>query len=80
MLLHGSSAANRVLILAHGAGAPMDTPFMNFFAKSLAGPDLRVARFEFPYMKFHHLKEFVIILHLLGILKDASRGSRGWIP
>ena len=51
MLLNGSSAANHVLILAHGAGAPMDTPFMNFFAKSLAGPDLRVARFEFPYMK-----------------------------
>lgn len=55
MLLNGPAVANHVLILAHGAGAPMDSPFMNYFAKSLAGPDLRVARFEFPYMKNQRL-------------------------
>lgn len=51
MLLNGPAAASQVLILAHGAGAPMDSPFMEYFAKSLAGAELRVARFEFPYMK-----------------------------
>jgi predicted alpha/beta-hydrolase family hydrolase len=36
--------------LAHGAGAGMDTPFMDFFAKGLGECGFRVARFEFPYM------------------------------
>ena len=36
--------------LAHGAGAPMDTAFMDFFADGLATRGFRVARFEFPYM------------------------------
>ena len=39
------------LILAHGAGAPMDSPFMNVMARGLAAEGLRVARFEFPYMR-----------------------------
>jgi predicted alpha/beta-hydrolase family hydrolase len=34
----------------HGAGAPMDTPFMTFFAEGLAARGWRVVRFEFPYM------------------------------
>ena len=39
-----------VLALAHGAGAPMDSPFMEAFAEGLSARGLRVARFEFPYM------------------------------
>ena len=35
---------------AHGAGAGMDTPFMNAFASGLASHGIRVVRFEFPYM------------------------------
>jgi predicted alpha/beta-hydrolase family hydrolase len=38
------------VLLAHGAGAPMDTPFMNAFAKELAGHGLQASRFEFGYM------------------------------
>lgn len=38
------------VVLAHGAGAPMDTPFMATLAAGLAHLGLRVARFEFPYM------------------------------
>ncbi len=38
------------IILAHGAGAAMDTPFMNAIAEGLADGGLRVVRFEFPYM------------------------------
>jgi len=37
-------------ILAHGAGAPMDTPFMNTIAEGLAEKGILVSRFEFPYM------------------------------
>jgi predicted alpha/beta-hydrolase family hydrolase len=38
------------IVLAHGAGAPMDTPFMNAMAEGLAGRGMLVSRFEFPYM------------------------------
>jgi predicted alpha/beta-hydrolase family hydrolase len=38
------------LALAHGAGAAMDSPFMNFMAERLGQEGIRVARFEFPYM------------------------------
>jgi len=38
------------LALAHGAGAPMDSPFMAHIAGGLGERGLRVARFEFPYM------------------------------
>ncbi|WP_455231606.1 alpha/beta family hydrolase [Geopseudomonas aromaticivorans] len=38
------------LILAHGAGAPMDSPFMSDIAERLAECGVRVVRFEFPYM------------------------------
>ncbi len=38
------------LVLAHGAGGPMDAPFMSTIAGGIAKAGLRVARFEFPYM------------------------------
>ncbi|WP_341706879.1 alpha/beta fold hydrolase [Halopseudomonas sp.] len=38
------------LLLAHGAGAPMDSPFMDQLAAALAARGVRVLRFEFPYM------------------------------
>lgn len=38
------------VLLAHGAGAPMDSPFLTLFAEALAGHDVTVARFEFAYM------------------------------
>ena len=47
---HGADGAPLTIALAHGAGAPMDTAFMNAFAESLAEKGFRVARFEFPYM------------------------------
>lgn len=39
------------VVLAHGAGAPMDSPFLNIVAAGLGAAGLRVARFEFPYMR-----------------------------
>lgn len=38
------------LILAHGAGAPMDSTFMQRMAELLAVRGIGVLRFEFPYM------------------------------
>ncbi|MBG0841076.1 dienelactone hydrolase family protein [Pseudomonas toyotomiensis] len=43
-------AAWGTLILAHGAGAPMDSPFMQTMAEGLAVCGVRVVRFEFAYM------------------------------
>jgi predicted alpha/beta-hydrolase family hydrolase len=39
------------LILAHGAGAPMDSGFMTGIAGLLGTRGIRVLRFEFPYMR-----------------------------
>jgi predicted alpha/beta-hydrolase family hydrolase len=50
MIVNGAEDARISLVLAHGAGAPMDHSFMNTIAEGLASEDLRVVRFEFPYM------------------------------
>lgn len=49
-LVEGPESAPLTVALAHGAGAPMDAPFMNSVAAGLAAAGHRVARFEFPYM------------------------------
>ena len=51
LLIDGSRRAPHSIVLAHGAGAGMDSEFMNAFAKGLAEGGLRVVRFEFPYMR-----------------------------
>jgi predicted alpha/beta-hydrolase family hydrolase len=50
-LFEGPAKAPLTIVLAHGAGAPMDSPFMDTIARGLAAAGLRVARFEFPYMQ-----------------------------
>ena len=50
LIIDGDAGARVTLVLAHGAGAPMDHPFMNTIAAGVAGKDVRVVRFEFPYM------------------------------
>lgn len=49
-LFDGPSEAPATVLLAHGAGAAMDSPGMNALAAALASVGLRVARFEFAYM------------------------------
>jgi len=49
-LIDGSEAALATVLLAHGAGAPMDSPFMAAIAGGLAEKGWRVVRFEFPSM------------------------------
>ncbi|WP_313201872.1 alpha/beta family hydrolase [Pseudomonas sp.] len=46
----GKGSVSACLILAHGAGAPMDSDFMDEIAQKLAALGVGVIRFEFPYM------------------------------
>jgi predicted alpha/beta-hydrolase family hydrolase len=50
IIVDGPDCAPATLILAHGAGAGMDTDFMNAFAEGIADHGFRVVRFEFPNM------------------------------
>jgi predicted alpha/beta-hydrolase family hydrolase len=49
--LFDGPADGPLIVLAHGAGAPMDSPFLNVLAAGLGAGGLRVARFELPYMR-----------------------------
>ena len=48
LLIDGPSDSQRVYFFAHGAGAPMDTDWMNTVAALLAATGIQVIRFEFP--------------------------------
>lgn len=47
----GPRDARRTVVLAHGAGAPSDSPFLTRIAGGLAAAGLCVVRFDFPYME-----------------------------
>jgi predicted alpha/beta-hydrolase family hydrolase len=49
-LVDGPDDAATTILLAHGAGAPMDSASMTATAEALAAAGFRVARFEFGYM------------------------------
>ncbi|WP_114994593.1 alpha/beta fold hydrolase [Synechococcus sp. UW179A] len=49
-LVCGPLTGPATVVLAHGAGAGIDSPFMNEMAKGLAEKGWQVIRFEFPYM------------------------------
>ncbi len=49
-IYEGSQDAANIVVLAHGAGAPMDSDFMNQISAKIAGDDIAVVRFEFEYM------------------------------
>ncbi|KPH07006.1 alpha/beta hydrolase (plasmid) [Rhizobium acidisoli] len=49
-LLQGPQDARFTILLAHGAGAPMDSASMTAATEALAGVGFRIVRFEFAYM------------------------------
>ena len=51
VIIDGPKTAPKTFLFAHGAGAPMDSAFMNRVAQGVAASDIRVIRFEFPYMQ-----------------------------
>ena len=50
-LLDGPAKSDFAILLAHGAGAPMDSDSMAVAVNALASVGFRVARFEFAYME-----------------------------
>ena len=50
-LVNGPANAPDRFALAHGAGAPMDSPTMEAIATGVAAAGIRVFRFEFPFMR-----------------------------
>jgi len=48
-LPEGAGPARRAVLLAHGAGAPMDTPLLEATAQQLADAGVPVLRFLYPY-------------------------------
>jgi predicted alpha/beta-hydrolase family hydrolase len=77
----GPDRATETIVLAHGAGAPMGSPFLERVAGGLAAHGFRVVRFEFPYMAARREgrrpppdREPVLLDHwraVLGMLKGA---------
>jgi predicted alpha/beta-hydrolase family hydrolase len=51
LLVDGPKTAAKSFLFAHGAGAPMDSAFMQRVAEGVAASGIRVVRFEFPYMQ-----------------------------
>jgi predicted alpha/beta-hydrolase family hydrolase len=49
-LYSGPEQTDATLLLAHGAGAPMDSDWMTAMAGKIGAHGIRVARFEFGYM------------------------------
>ena len=49
-LIDGPDEAPATVLITHGAGAPMDSPFMGAIAGELVQRGWRVVRIEFPYM------------------------------
>ena len=50
LLVTGAPDARHTVVLAHGAGQPMDGAAMELFAAAFTRAGVRVVRFEFPYM------------------------------
>lgn len=50
VLFDGPEKATHTILLAHGAGAPMDSGALTAVAVALAREGFRIARFEFDYM------------------------------
>lgn len=51
LVVDGPKKSQALLVLAHGAGAPLDSDFMEFFAQALTTKTRAVARFNFSYME-----------------------------
>src|SRR5277367_5192418 len=45
--------SKQLLVLAHGAGAGMNHPFMEKLADELAAASVATLRYQFPYMQEH---------------------------
>ncbi|QPC86624.1 alpha/beta hydrolase [Mesorhizobium sp. NBSH29] len=88
-LFDGDAASATTVLLAHGAGAPMDSASMSALAKVLGEEGFRVARFEFAYMAARRegqrkpppradrlIPEFVAAIEALGAVQKLLIGGK----
>ncbi len=75
VLIDGPEDAQVACVLAHGAGAGMDSAFMAFLATGLGGRGIRVICFEFPYMVERRRTGRRRPPDRAGILQDAWRSQ-----
>ena len=82
----GPSPAAATLVLAHGAGAPMDSPFMTAMAERIASYGITVHRFEFAFMAARRTggkrpapKAERLCGEYRAIVPEAARGGRLFI-
>jgi predicted alpha/beta-hydrolase family hydrolase len=69
--------AERVLVLAHGAGAGQKHPFMVATAKGLAARGISVVAFDFPYMRERrHVPDKAPVLE--AAFREAIEAAREW--
>lgn len=61
------------LIFAHGAGAPMDSSFMEDITRRLLGLGVSVVRFEFPYMAQRRIDAVRRPSNRMEVLQDTWR-------
>ena len=54
-LINASHPSAPRLLLAHGAGAGMDAPFLEYYAQGMTKKGITVIRFCFPYM--HRIRQ-----------------------
>ncbi|MCL7982781.1 MAG: alpha/beta hydrolase, partial [marine benthic group bacterium] len=69
------SGAKALLVLAHGAGAGMQHPFMESVARELADRRIATWRFEFPYMAAGRKRPdrtAVLVDSVRGAVRDAG--------
>jgi predicted alpha/beta-hydrolase family hydrolase len=75
-----ASHAEAVAVLAHGAGAGIEHPFMTGAAEGLAANGVSVMRFNFPYVEEGRRspdRPAVLLEAWQGALQEAQRRSRG---
>lgn len=79
-LMNGDGSGQPTVLLAHGAGAAMDTPWMTAVAEGLAARGLRVARFEFSYMAGRRTGGAKRPPPKVGLLADEYRAAIAALP
>lgn len=82
-----SHEKNNCLVLAHGAGAPADSAFMDRLSGSLASAGIATVRFEFPYMlrrrddgrKRPPDRQPVLLAHFREVIRQVAGNGRIFI-
>ncbi len=64
------------LVLAHGAGSPMDHPWMESMTEALIEQGIKIARFEFPYM---HQRRTTGVKRPPPRIQDVTRYYNSWL-